>query len=159
VIEKLIREGVRNEELVRSLFHEKDIVHVVLENIKRFKENVRQRIATAEHGNEATLDEVVQQLLGVATTSTSGKRPKTGYQEQITGRISLLVLIFSRLGEATISYELISSLWHEIVVNGLSQGERDLVYRWLGEIASGSGKTQMTKEDLYKFFSREMCDD
>ena len=83
---------------------------------------------------------------------------KATYLTHITERLQFIhyLLANNSAGEIKLTYELLSELWDVIVNNALIPSERDVVYKWIKEIAESKSGFPMSIDDLRKFFTEMM---
>ncbi|KRW99755.1 Armadillo-type fold [Pseudocohnilembus persalinus] len=120
-------------DLMNYLFKEKNIVDIVMNNLHKFKEDLKQKLNKKDQIQESELDQIV---------SLQGK---------------LTYQVFQSLpSDMSLNFEIISRIWSEIIVNALTDSERDVLYEWFSRI-SNQIQLPFSVEDLIRFYDEKMC--
>jgi hypothetical protein len=56
-----------------------------------------------------------------------------------------------------INFEQLIVLWNEVVENGYTVSEKDIIYKWFCDVAGGKSSIQIDDDDLKSFFVKHMC--
>lgn len=56
-----------------------------------------------------------------------------------------------------INFEQLIVLWNEVVENGFTVSEKDIIYKWFCDVAGGKSSIQIDDDDLKSFFVKHMC--
>ncbi|EGR29725.1 ubiquitin carboxyl-terminal hydrolase family protein, putative, partial [Ichthyophthirius multifiliis] len=121
---------------------------VIVENIRIFKNELKQKF-----GNVNITEQMLEQTNSI----------KPSYIDQIKSRIEFLNFVYNILpNDIMLTFEIICSVWDAVVIEGLMQKEKELIYTWFSEINTvnniginnnnNNSGLSIKHEDLKQFF-------
>jgi len=129
---------------IEHLCKEKNLLPILIHELKTFKSAVKAKVQEVKDLNEAKLDSII------------GERAT--YLSHISERLQFIYYVLSNSdsGDITLTYELLSELWDVIVTDALVPSERDVIYKWVKETAESKTGFPMSSNELLKFFKDKM---
>jgi len=137
-------EGFTKATCVEHLCKEKDMLTILINDLKLFKSNIKKRLGNAREVTEATLDSLV------------GER--ANYLSHVSERLQFISYVLSNCetGDISLSYDLLSEIWDVIVNDAYIPAERDVVFKWIKESAESKSGFPMPIDDLLRFYKEKM---
>ncbi|EAR94410.2 ubiquitin carboxy-terminal hydrolase (macronuclear) [Tetrahymena thermophila SB210] len=150
-------DAIIKKEAVNFLFTDKNIVHVLVNNIRQMKKDLLVKIQ--ENLGADSVKQLTEQILDSFI-------PRNTYIEHIQSRIDFLNFIYMNLpNDIELTLEVISEVWDAVIVEGLIPREKDIIYKWFSELNTNNmnnmnqSSQQIKKEDLDIFFHTKLCNE